>query len=160
VTLVPFRRAFADTIAGWIVTAEELFQLAPSTSLPLTARKVMGWPKPGGAAFAYCAREMGRPVAYGELNPMRNDRHHYWLGHIVVEPGLRGRGIGQRFTRDLCEMAFDDYAARRLSLVVFPENTAAIRCYESVGFISKGEEYHQFVDGGEKIRLVRFERER
>lgn len=154
---MPFRRHDADRIATWVASPRELFHLAPSTRAPLTRQKVLDWPRPGGTPYTY--GEAGRPiVAYGELNPMRNDALHYWLGHIVVAPELRGTGLGSRFLCELFDTAFTDFAARRISLVVFPENDAACRCYERVGMRCCGEEFHTFSTDGPRFRLLRYER--
>jgi RimJ/RimL family protein N-acetyltransferase len=40
----------------------------------------------------------------------------------------------------LLNRAFLEYAAEAVSLVVFPGNDAAIRCYTKAGFIELGEE--------------------
>ncbi|MGB0714340.1 MAG: GNAT family N-acetyltransferase [Phycisphaerae bacterium] len=155
--LVPYSREHAAVIASWVGSAQELFHLAPSTEPPLTAHKVRNWPRPGGVAMTYCDSH-GEPTAYGEINPMRNDALHYWLGHIIVAPALRGAGLGSRFMSALFDVAYTDLSARRISLVVFPENMAACRCYERVGMSCCGEEFHRFVSDGPRHRLLRYER--
>lgn len=85
-----------------------------------------------------------KPVAYGELNVMASRRKEYWLGHLIVDPRKRGGGLGVRLTRLLLERAFLRYVARRVSLVVFPENETAIRCYTKAGLHAEGFETHHF----------------
>jgi len=155
--LTAFRPRFAATIAAWPLNKDELRWLAPSTPPPLTAQKVKTWPRAGGLAFAYVARDSTTPVAYGEINPMRNQPDHYWLGHIVVSPDFRGHGIGRAFTIELTDHAFGPLCASRVSLVVFPDNEAAIRCYTSSGFRMTGTETHRFPRNAKPQRLLRFE---
>ncbi|MFQ5415054.1 MAG: GNAT family N-acetyltransferase [Phycisphaerae bacterium] len=142
-------------IAGWVTSERELLWLAPSASLPLTTQVVAGWAKPGGEALVAVRDNRGDPIAYAELNPMRGERAHYWLGHVVVTPAYRGRGVGRAFVTALLDRAARRVAARFVSLVVFPANTAAIRCYVRAGFRMLGEEYHRFARGGPKHRLMR-----
>ena len=151
-------------IATWVGTSQELLLLAPSTEPPLTARKVLAWRKPGAIAFVHRVdvgeqtTSIAAPaIAYGEINPMRNSPEHFWLGHVVVEPTQRGSGLGRSFVLALVDHAHRLLGARRISLVVFPDNEPAIRCYSSAGFRNMGEENHQFSSDGPFHRLLRFE---
>jgi RimJ/RimL family protein N-acetyltransferase len=45
--------------------------------------------------------------------------------------------------------------ARRISLVVFPENKAAVRCYEQAGFRAESHETHYFPIYVRRARLLR-----
>lgn len=155
--LTAFRPRFAETIAAWPLSKDELRWLAPSTPPPLTAEKVRTWPRAGGFALAYVERGSTTPIAYGEINPMRHQPDHFWLGHIVVSPDFRGHGIGRAFTFELTDYAFTRLCASRVSLVVFPDNEAAIRCYTSSGFRMTGTESHRFGRLPKPQRLLRFE---
>ena len=156
-TLDPFEPRLANSVAGWVVTTEQLRWLAPSTGPPLTASKVAAWKRPGGEAFLYNRSDDHTPIAYGELNPMPACREHLWLGHVIVRSDLRGRGIGQRFVKALLSFALEQRRANRVSLIVFPDNAPAIRCYRRVGFVIAGDEYHRF--GGRALarRMLRLE---
>jgi len=157
VRLAPFDSSRAPTVSGWVRTDGELRWLAPSTLPPLTADKVRGWRKADGDAYVALNESGTCPMAYGELNPMRHEVGHLWLGHVIVDPALRGSGIGRRFVEHLLSEAFFGRAARMVSLIVFPDNTAAVRCYQSAGFRCAGEEHHRFIAGGPLQRLLRFE---
>jgi len=159
-SLVGFDAGDAPAIAGWVRNRRELRELAPSSEAPLTAEKVLDWPRPGGAAFVYRFGPEPRPVCYGELNPMRNALDHLWIGHVIVDPTWRGRGLGTRFVQDLVDHAFAKLMARRISLVAFPANEAALRCYRRVGFRMQGEEFHRFGGSDAKHRLIRFDLDR
>lgn len=152
-----FDPTYAHVVAGWVQTEEELLWLAPSTTGPLTAAKIVAWKRPNGDAFLYVDRHDGLPVAYGELNPMRREPDHLWAGHIIVSPRHRGRGIGQAFVQAMLGYAFGRRCANRVSLIVFPGNGSAIHCYRRVGFRVAGEEFHRFGRRGTKHRLLRLE---
>ena len=155
--LRPFDPLYAAEIAQWVQTEDQLRWLAPSTVWPLTAAKVVGWKKPDGEAFLLTREGDSRPVGYGELNPMRGRADHLWLGHVVVRPDQRGRGTGQTLVRALLDRAFDQLFAAGVSLIVFPDNGAALQCYRHVGFTVVGEEWHQFGHAGPKQRLLRLD---
>lgn len=151
----PFEVHRAASVASWIRSDEELFHLAPSTIAPLTAGKVVGWTRGHGHALSLCLDEAA--VGYAELNPMADDPDHYWLGHVIIDPEQRGSGLGSHFVRALLAHAFDTLAARRVSLVVFPDNVAAVRCYHSAGMRRTGFERHRFGMLRRFHRLARFE---
>jgi RimJ/RimL family protein N-acetyltransferase len=153
---MPFTMLHAPTVAGWVESEEELHWLAPSTAPPLTAAKVAGWLQPGRNAALLMQEGDHTPVGYAELNPMRRDPSHLWIGHIVIRPDKRGEGLGKSLVEQLLAEAFERQKASRVSLIVFPQNTAAVECYKRVGFTLIGDEYHQFRDGPCE-RMLRFE---
>jgi RimJ/RimL family protein N-acetyltransferase len=134
----------AEVIVGWVANGRELFWLAPSTDMPLTAGKVIAWTRDRGMPVVLCAGDEGRPVGYAELNPLRRSPTHLWIGHVIVDPAWRGRGVGQRLIQLLVDHAFRSLGARRVSLMVFPHNWAAVRCYLKAGFHVFEEQYHEF----------------
>lgn len=155
--LEPFDVRHAAQIAQWVETEDQLRWVAPSSCPPLTAEKVAAWPRLGGRAFSLVLPGSADPVAYGELNPMRDAPDTLWLGHLIVTPKRRGRGLGQLLVCGLLSEAFERLSAERALLVVFPDNEVAIRCYRRVGFKIVGEECHRFVNTGPRYRLYRLE---
>jgi len=152
-----FRAEDADVITQWVGSKEDLRWLAPGTPPPLTAEGVRAWRKPGGHAFVLSESVASDPIGYGELNPMRADPGHWWLGHMIVRGDKRGRGIGHAFLIALLDRAFGDLGADRVSLVVFPGNHAAIGCYRRNGFTPASEEYHRIGNQTAAHRLLRME---
>lgn len=153
----PFKSDDAVEIARWVTTVDELHWLAPSTPHPLTAEKVERWRQPKGNAFVLARGDDPAPVAYAELNPMRAQPNHLWVGHAIVRPAERGKGVGQTLVRGLIDQAFHKGTANQISLVVFPSNTAAIACYCHAGFSIVNEEFYRFGGAGRKHRLMRLE---
>lgn len=156
---MPYLPVWGDLIAAWVKTEQDLHWLAPGTPPPLTGEKITSWKKSGGHSLVGFEKRGKFPVAYGELNPMRTDAAHLWIGHVVVDPQLRNCGIGREFVWGLLEEAFRKEKARRVSLVVFPENKPAVCCYQNCGFHIVGDESHRFQSGGLKYRLLRLEAE-
>ncbi len=148
---------WGDSIAAWVTSEQDLRWLAPGTLPPLTGDKINAWKKVGGAALVGFERSGELPVAYGELNPMRSEAGHFWIGHVLIDPQKRGLGVGRLFVRKLLEDAFCRQEARRVSLVVFPDNQPAVHCYQKCGFRIVGDESHRFLPGGPRHRLLRLE---
>src|SRR5262245_6191399 len=154
--LAPFaRERHARDIVSWVRTPLEAFQLAPKSPPPLTIERVAEWAGPGRAQFVLTDLADNRPLAYGELNTMENSRADYWLGHLIVDPARRGEGLGTRLTRMLLHRAFMRLHARRVCLVVFYENFAAISAYRTAGLYADGWEDQQFPAYGRSARLLR-----
>ncbi len=144
----------AEVVAGWVGDDGELFWLAPSTEAPLIARKVLAWTRKRGRPYVMCAGEDQTPIGYAELNPMQQRKDHWWVGHVLLAPPWRGRGYGAAFMRLLLEHAFDDLGAQLVSLIVFPDNRRAIRCYLDAGFTIHDEQYHQFGRFAKTYRML------
>jgi len=123
---------------------QDLFRVAPKTLPPVTAEKVEAWSRERGGAGLLFLDDEPQPVGYGELHRMPNSKTHMWLGHLVIAPDWRGRGMGFRLTRLLLAEAFSRRQARRVSLVVFPDNLVAIDCYHRAGFVHIGEQQKFF----------------
>lgn len=152
--LEPFNPRDAELIAGW-VRARELRWLCPNTPAPLTAAKVRAWRPANGTAFVL--REGGTGVAYAELNPLPGVAGACWIGHLIVAPERRRRGVGTALVRGLVRYAADTLRAQRVCLIVFPENVAALRCYEAAGFCRARTEYHRFAAVRGLQKVVRLE---
>ena len=75
---------------------------------------------------------VGPPMAYGELW-LEAEEDEVELARLIVEPMMRGRGVGRRLVAALVEKA----ALTGLSGVILrvdPGNAAAVRCYRACGF--------------------------
>jgi aminoglycoside 6'-N-acetyltransferase len=68
---------------------------------------------------------------------------------IYLDPSVRGRGLGPDAIRTLARHVFDDHGHHRITIDPAVSNTAAIRCYEKVGFRPVGvmRQYERGNDG-------------
>jgi RimJ/RimL family protein N-acetyltransferase len=153
--LKPCEPGLGDLVASWVRDEREAFWLAPKTWPPITGDDVRAWQRPGHEALVLASQLDGQAVAYGELNVLNAARGDYWLGHLLVDSARRGRGLGLELTRALLRWARTHYAARTVSLVVFPENVAAIRCYQAAGLREAGYESHNLTPYCRRTRLLR-----
>lgn len=156
--LRPFDPLYAPVVASWVQTRIQLRWLAPRTQYPLTAAKVVGWTRRTGSAFLYFQSGESDPCGYGELNPMKGEPSHQWVGHVVVDIQRRRQGIGRKLTDALTGVAFDQLGARKVSLVVFPENKPALDCYLQAGFELVAEEFQRFESRSAPQRMIRLGR--
>ena len=66
------------------------------------------------------------------------------LKFVMVDPSMRGRGLGRKMLRLAVRYAFEFTGAERVNLCVLSVNTGAKRCYESVGFKEYGRDEGAF----------------
>jgi ribosomal protein S18 acetylase RimI-like enzyme len=87
----------------------------------------------------FCVRDpQERFTAFGQFYA-KHERIN--LARLVVHPDLRSRGIGKRLVAMLMQfgrtlMPLDEY-----SLFVYRDNTPALKCYESMGFVIRDYPY-------------------
>ena len=89
-------------------------------------------------SFVIVALDSGEPIGWCGLHRTSPEHRHAALAVMVGEAAYRGRGYGLDATRTLCRFAFDTMNLARLTLEVFPENAAARRLYEGLGFVEEG----------------------
>ncbi|MES9924510.1 MAG: GNAT family N-acetyltransferase [Candidatus Thiodiazotropha endolucinida] len=58
----------------------------------------------------------------------------YFIGNLVISDAYRGKGIGRRLVRHMCDRIFDRYAST-VYISVFTDNTPALLLYASLGFM-------------------------
>ncbi len=73
-------------------------------------------------------------VGYITLRIPADDRTEQRLGFVIVDDSKRGKGLGKALVSMTVDYAFSKLGVTKVSLGVFENNPAAIRCYESVGF--------------------------
>lgn len=145
----------AEVIASWVRSPLEAYHLAPRTAPPIDAAKIRGWSGAGHSQLVLCESSRKEIVGYGEVNELHSNRSEFWLGHLIIDPQLRGSGLGLELTRLLLSRAFRQLRARRVSLVVFADNVSAVECYKRAGFHPDGYELHDLPAYSGAARLLR-----
>ncbi len=122
--LIPFAPEHAPLVAGWPTSATEVRLWCSGDVHPFPARQLLDW---DGERYVLIMDH--RPVGYGELWA---DGQETELARLIVDPAVRGRGVGRELVRRLADIALD----RRpdVYLRVHPANGPALRCYRSAGF--------------------------
>jgi ribosomal protein S18 acetylase RimI-like enzyme len=72
-----------------------------------------------------------RLVGFGQIVPKLNERLH--LARLIIDPTMRGRGLGRELTSRLLQTASRN-GARVISLNVVRDNTPAVTLYRALGF--------------------------
>lgn len=80
---------------------------------------------------SYCLRESGVLSAFGQMG-LRYGRAH--LARLVVNPAMRGRGIGRSLLQGLVREASLNPDCAEAALFVYQNNEPAYRCYLALGF--------------------------
>ena len=99
---------------------------------PMPPAEVLEWWQPDYVHPWLMLDAEGGPVAYGELW-IDDDEDEVELARLIVDPHLRGRGLGKQLTRALMSKAADTGLATTMLRVV-PDNAVAIGCYLACGF--------------------------
>lgn len=142
IELQPFTDEDIDRLIGWFPTPEALFVWTATTfKHPLTREQVKRFvdeSRQKGDRLFFKAVSDGEVIGHIELGAI--DRHHASLriGRVVVDPALRGRGLGAGMMRAAVEKSFRELKMHRVELWVLEGNQAAIASYERVGFRREG----------------------
>lgn len=127
--LTPFEPGLGGTISSWARTVDEVQAWCSLSELPVPEHTIDEWAAAPDTE-AYVLRDADLVVGYGELW-IDHDLAEVELGHLIVDPSQRNRGVGRALTAGLIRAARAHH--HQVFLRVVPENTAARRCYASAG---------------------------
>ncbi len=135
----PYRSADGAAIQQWIRDEREhalwcanLIEYPPSAEA--LDRKRQEMEAAGDGAMFTALDRSGAPIGFFavmSLELMTNNAH---LGFIVVDPGLRGTGVGLQMVRLATRYCFELLSAGSITLKVYDQNEAARKCYQAAGF--------------------------
>jgi L-phenylalanine/L-methionine N-acetyltransferase len=92
----------------------------------------------GPNVHEFVAEIDGRVVATAGLIAFQGRMSHAGeIAHIMVHDEFQGRGIGRHLMEALLDVADNALGLVRVELLVYSDN-AAIRLYESLGFVQEG----------------------
>lgn len=144
--LRPFQRADFPRLISWLPDARSLFQWAgldysfPLDAEQLEANQSRSETDPPERCILKAVLRTEEAVGHVELAVPSWPQFTGRLGRILVAPAVQGRGYGLRIVEEACTFGFGALGLSHLDLVVFDCNTAAIACYERVGFALQGPE--------------------
>jgi diamine N-acetyltransferase len=96
----------------------------------------------------YAGEELVGFVMYG----YDEEERCHWIARMMIDKNHQGKGYGRAAMIEVIERLCSEPECREIGLSVEPENTAAQRLYESLGFRKTGEVSH-----GEEVMRLRFE---
>ena len=85
----------------------------------------------------YVAEAGPQRTGYVELFNIKK-RGSAFITRMLVLPAFRNQGVGAAMLRQLLKLGFEQLQLHRIELNVYNFNSAAIRCYEKVGFQKEG----------------------
>jgi putative acetyltransferase len=106
---------------------------------PLQRTKERLAPAPG--TYQLAAETEGRVVGFGELVTYPDEPRHRHVGEInlvATHADWQGKGVGRALMEAMIDLADNWLNISRLGLIVFTDNTHAIRLYKSLGFTIEG----------------------
>ena len=144
----------AGLIGSWATTAEDAIMWGHTVGGPVPADVVLARASdPGVIPYTLHTDTSGNenPVAYGELW-IDDEEAEVEVARLIVDPDLRGRGIGTQLARELAACALAHYPD--VDLRVRPDNLAARRCYENAGYCQVDPESERQWNIGQPIHYA------
>jgi RimJ/RimL family protein N-acetyltransferase len=127
-------RAIQDSPSSFSASREDELARTPEEHV----QRIAG----GAMQRGFGAFDGERLVGFAGLRrePLRQLSHKAVLWGVFVDVTQRGRGVARRLVNACIELAERDPAVMQVHLSVNAENNAALRLYESLGFIAYGTE--------------------
>ena len=142
IELQPFTDEDIDRLVGWFPTPESLFVWTATTfEHPLTreqVKKFVDESRQRGDRLFFKAVADGEVFGHIELGAIDHSNKSLRIGRVVIDPALRGRGLGAGMMRAAVEKSFEELKMHRVELWVLEDNPSAIASYERVGFRREG----------------------
>ncbi len=124
---------------SWIKNQDELFGFAgPILKYPITIEQLLDYTNDSQRiVYKVTLKESNQIIGNAELN-FENSLPR--LSRILIgNKTYRNKGLGKIIVNKMLEKLFTEYDFQNVDLNVFDWNKAAIKCYESVGFIINPE---------------------
>jgi len=134
IDLKPFTEDDFEVFKSWIHSSDELFQFAgPIFTYPVTDEQLVNYINlTDKRPLKVVLKSTNEIIGHCEMNFADGNNR---LSRILVgKKELRGQGMGEQIIRSLVALFFIDPRVNEVDLNVFDWNTAAIKCYEKVGF--------------------------
>ena len=133
----PYKKIDAQIIASWITSEWEFYEWSAGIlgDYPLTPEMLNAYADSieyDDTSFHMVATEGDRPMGDLAMRFPDEERREVRLGFVIVDPGRRRAGYGNRMLGLALKFAFDLLRAQRVTLKVFEENELAYRTYRSV----------------------------
>ena len=137
IRLRPYRDSDADIILSWQRNEKGFYQWCAGMlgAYPPSRQRFDAL----GALMRFTALDEEQVLGFFTLRNPGESQDEVRFGYVIVDPQKRGKGYGAEMLRLGLVFARSVYRAKRATLGVFENNTAAYRCYRAVGFREKGE---------------------
>lgn len=137
--LRPYKCCDALTITKWLKSEYAFRQWSADRydKYPLTAEGMNAYydrDKDNENIWGMTAFDETGVIGHFTLRFPGQSRDEVRLGFVIVDDQKRGNGYGKEIVLLAAAYAFEFVKVKKISLGVFENNIAAIKCYESCGF--------------------------
>ena len=127
----PVQAADIPIICQFPQSAEELFFLYPKATYPLTPEQLQG--AINQRFDSTVVLWGGRPVGFANFYICKPGEECH-IGNVIIDPQVRGKGVGQYLVNTMIEMAFQKYQVKEVHLSCFTRNLTGLLLYTRLGF--------------------------
>ena len=136
-----FIKEDAEIIAGWLKTEDDLYRWSADrfNKFPLYGEDINQSYEPQKESGRFIPLTMvdedGKVSGHFIIRyPKEDDDSTVRFGFVIVDPEIRGKGLGREMLRLGIEYVKTIPGVKRIDLGVFENNPVAMSCYEAVGF--------------------------
>lgn len=158
--LRPFKEMDAEQISSWFTDERRTaWWGADNFKYPLTSEQLLNFNytnqnKPD--IWQMCATDENGQLAGHFMIRYDGEGHRAgYLGFIVVNPAIRGKGMGRQMVSLAIKYAFEMLNVDKVSLSVYEDNIAAHKCYLSSGLEDEKYMPEAFSYKDEKWNVIR-----
>ncbi len=147
IELASFEEPDFDQLIAWIDNETLLTNWAGSLfSFPLT-HESLAWyindtndlETADALVYKIVEQETGEAIGHISLGSISRKNRSARISRVLIgSNAAKGKGLCKQMMEKVLSIGFNQLNLHRISLGVFDFNTAAIKCYESVGFIKEG----------------------
>lgn len=146
IILEKFTEADFEQLIGWINTPQLLTDWAGGLfSFPLTDRSLKWYIEDSnmdGTSDAFIFKAIdgntGNVVGHISLGNCSYKNNSTRITRVFISKEMQGRGYCRQMIVAILKIAFEELKFHRVSLGVYTDNKAAIKCYETAGMKSEG----------------------
>ncbi|MBZ5487168.1 GNAT family N-acetyltransferase [Halomonas aquamarina] len=126
-----------ETVLSWLTT-EHAFRMWAGPALRYPATPESAWSDLDASEqnARVLLNATGDMAAFGQL--LRREGGVIHLARLVVDPALRGQGMGRALCTALMEEGASKQQVKAFTLKVFESNVPAFHLYQSLGFEPNG----------------------
>jgi len=142
--LRPYKSSDAEKVVSWIRN-ERIFRFWCADRFdhyPITPDDLNEqYDSSEGAGDVYHFTAYDEQGVAGHINirfPNPGDLDTVRFGYVILDDSRRGQGLGKEMVRLAMDYSWDIMKAKKITIGVFEENSAALNCYLSSGFKDTG----------------------
>ena len=142
IQLAPFKQTDFKQLISWIDSEQLLVQVAgPIFTYPLTEEQLFTYLEDSNRyAFKVIDTNSNETIGHAEI--YKHEENAVKICRVLIgDETYRGKGLGQELISSLVSYSINSLEISAIELNVYDWNTAAIKCYEKVGFVLVPEKY-------------------